>query len=128
MKKTLCLTAAMFVALLAFVACGSGGSSDGSGGAPPSCQNPGATGAGSLACNSCLQASCSSQLALVESSCQAYITCYEGCQCTDVACVLGCQSKVDNTCSGPGQAQETCMQQHCSQPCTGGITVDAGAD
>jgi hypothetical protein len=58
------------------VACSS---SSNSGSTLPSCQGGGGTGAGSAACNSCIQSNCGSDVSPVESDCTAYSSC--GPQC-----------------------------------------------
>jgi hypothetical protein len=125
MNKIVWCTAATLAALLSLGACSSNNSNGGGSGAP-SCKNPGSTGPGNAACNSCLQSHCASQLAQVRSSCQAFVSCYEACQCSDDTCVFGCQAKVDATCSGPAQAENMCLEQNCSQACMD--AVDAGGD
>jgi hypothetical protein len=109
-------------------ACSSSSGNGGGSGSYPTCQ--GATqsaGAGSTACNSCVQSACGSQASSVESACGAYLTCYEGCQCSDLNCLVGCQGKIDGTCSSADQPLQTCISQNCASQCNGGGPGDGGA-
>jgi hypothetical protein len=126
MKILTMTTIAASVAFTLLVAC----SSSSSGGSPsssfPSCSNPvGSTGPGTPACSSCLQGSCGSQSSSVETSCSGYLTCYEGCQCSDVACLEGCLSMIDSTCQGPYAQLTSCLTQNCASQCNAGAG-DAG--
>jgi hypothetical protein len=126
-------TPVMTIALLV-AACSSGssngGSGSGSGGTStyPTCQGAtAATGAGTPACNTCLQTNCGAQTSAVESSCGAYLTCYEGCQCSNLSCLAGCLTDIDTACAGVDGKLTTCLTQSCASECTTAIVGDAGA-
>ncbi len=126
MTITMKVFSAMFGAaasLSVLLAC----SSSSSGGSVPSCQgNAGTSGAGSAACNTCLEGNCGSQTSSVESSCSAYISCYNGCQCSDTSCISGCQSKIDSTCSSAYSPLTSCLTKSCATQCGGAAAGDAG--
>jgi len=128
MKKVLSFALVTFGVFAAVAACSSSSSNGGGGGGgAPSCQNPSSTGAGSTACNSCLQTHCSAELSSVQASCSAYIACYQGCQCSDLACLLNCVStKIDATCQNAVNPESTCMQNNCKSDCTTTVHLDGG--
>jgi hypothetical protein len=135
MKSSRGFAAAACTAVFAVVvACSNsgtnGGGGTGGGATPPTCQGAtGSTGAGSSACNSCLESSCSPDLSSEQTNCGAYVTCYEGCQCSDTACLTGCLAKIDSTCQSADGILTACLLQYCSSECasTTGATDAGGA-
>jgi hypothetical protein len=62
-------------------------------------------------------------VASVESACGAYVSCYEGCECSDLTCLQGCLAKIDSTCESADSPLETCIMQSCSSQCNGSTTT-----
>lgn len=117
MKVPTMFAVAAATALATLVGCSSSSSGGGSGNVPTCQGSTASTGAGSEACNSCLQSHCGSQVSAVQSSCSAYVSCYEGCQCSDLQCIEGCLSKIDATCQNAEGPLTSCMSQNCSSQC-----------
>jgi hypothetical protein len=117
MKRSAIFAVIASGALSIVVACSS--SSGGSSSGPPSCQGAtGTTGAGTSACNSCLESNCGSQISSVEGACSAFVSCYSGCQCTDSQCLLNCVTmKIDSTCQNSYGPLQTCQSNNCSMAC-----------
>ena len=64
-----------------------------------------------------MQSNCGSDTSSVQSGCGAFVSCYEGCQCSDVLCIQNCESKVTGSCASAYTGLENCLGQHCSSPC-----------
>ena len=120
------VSTAAAAAFAVLAACSSSSNGKG-GGSVPSCQGATqSTGAGSAACNSCLESSCSSQISAVEGACSSYVTCYEGCQCSDLTCIEGCEADLmQGSCPSADQSLTTCLSQSCGTQCNGS-SGDAG--
>ncbi len=127
MKVSMLFAAAASAITIALLGCSS---SSGGGGSIPQCQGAmsSSTGAGSSACNSCIESKCGSQLSSFDSDCSAYISCYDACQCSDTTCLSGCSSKVTagSACANDESSITSCLEMNCTSQCTSSSSGDAG--
>jgi hypothetical protein len=82
------------------------------------CKNPPATGLNSLACGHCIERECSAALDTLLSSCPVYLSCVQGCDCSDRSCLMGCAPKIDAPCRTGSVDIEACKKTHCAGPDT----------
>jgi hypothetical protein len=85
----------------------------------PMCMNPSAE---LLACNSCVETTCSSLIARVAADCSAYARCYAACRCSDLECVTSCAPLRTGECEAA--SSEPCTP--CDQACSALGSADAG--
>jgi hypothetical protein len=86
------------------------------------CKN--ATGA-QLACATCYEAACASEVTATTADCATFYPCFDGCDCSDTACIDTCAAAASSTCQGALQALVSCQQSQCASSC--GSSADGGA-
>jgi hypothetical protein len=69
---------------------------------------------------------CGSQIAALEGACGAFVSCYEGCDCSDYMCIGGCQAKIDSTCTNAYNPFTSCLIQSCTSQCASATTGPDG--
>jgi hypothetical protein len=118
--------ALLLLATIASVALACSSSSTGGGAGPlaaepslPMCMNPSAE---LVACNSCVETTCSSLIAKVATDCSAYASCYAACDCSDLECVASCAPLRTSACDAA--SSEPCTP--CDQACSALGPEDAG--
>jgi hypothetical protein len=99
----------------ATIACSS--SSGGSG--VVSCKNPTVA---ESACSACEAESCAAENSAVIAACSSYVSCYQGCDCSDDACVLACAEGSTASCkSAAAMAGASCTA--CKSVCEPTVTI-----